>query len=261
MYDINFKNLKSGFNFFLFIFLFGLSFVVYFSYAGIKDYLHPSDYKHTVLSDNVTVSFYINEEEKYVYTKTYHFTFDNKLYSCDINGISSKKPKEENKTIYFDDYPNSCVDHLSRGQLGGYALFVLGGLVFMLIGLINIRKITKSIKNIKYLNKHGKLIKNIPYYTEPSNISINDRVLERLVVDYTFPNGKEISLYSDLRYDGKTYDSDGMVDLLIDEDDPTKYFIDLEINRKGGNLPNDYYKYLKEKNKEWLYESICKKKR
>ena len=62
-----------------------------------------------------------------------------------------------------------------------------------------------------------------------------------MVVDYTFPSGREISLYSDLRYDGKTYDSDGMVDLLIDENDPTKYFIDLEINRKSGNLPTDYY--------------------
>lgn len=241
MYDINFKNLKSGFNFFLIFFLLGLGFIIYFTYAGIKDYLYPTDYKHAVVSNSVSVSSYVNEEEKYVYTKTYHFTFDGKLYSCDINGISNEKPKEENRTIYFDDYPESCVDHLSRGQLGVYPLFILGGLIFMLIGLVNIRKITKSIKNIKYLNMHGKLVKNLPYYTEASNIAINDRVLERLVVDYTFPNGRVISLYSDLRYDGKTYDNDGMVDLLIDENDPTKYFIDLEINRKSGNLSTDYY--------------------
>ena len=47
--------------------------------------------------------------------------------------------------------------------------------------------------------------------------------------------------YGDARYDRKTFDSDGMVDLLIDENNPENYFIDFEINRINGNLPQDYY--------------------
>ena len=31
-----------------------------------------------------------------------------------------------------------------------------------------------------------------------------------------------------------------MVDLIIDESDPNNYFIDFEINRLTGNLPQDY---------------------
>ena len=37
---------------------------------------------------------------------------------------------------------------------------------------------------------------------------------------------------------GVTY---GLVDLVIDENNPTNYFIDFDINRLGGNLPSDYY--------------------
>ena len=32
-----------------------------------------------------------------------------------------------------------------------------------------------------------------------------------------------------------------MVDLLIDESNPDNYYIDFEINRLSGNLPQDYY--------------------
>lgn len=35
---------------------------------------------------------------------------------------------------------------------------------------------------------------------------------------------------------------DNFIDLLIDEDNPTNYIIDYNINRKSGNLPTDYYK-------------------
>ena len=42
--------------------------------------------------------------------------------------------------------------------------------------------------------------------------------------------------------DRKVADADGMVDLIIDENDPNNYFIDFEINRLTGNLPTDYYK-------------------
>lgn len=48
-------------------------------------------------------------------------------------------------------------------------------------------------------------------------------------------------MYGDARYDRKTFDSDGRVDLLIDENNPENYFIDFEINRINGNLPQDYY--------------------
>lgn len=128
----------------------------------------------------------------------------------------------------------------------GYFIIASIGLVLMLYGVINLIKCIKIVKNTRYLCKHGKLVKNIPYYSETTNISINNKVVRRLVVDYEFTNGNKIALCTGLRYDVNTYDSEGLIDLIIDEENPTKFLIDSNINRKGGNLPTDYYNNLKD---------------
>ena len=72
-------------------------------------------------------------------------------------------------------------------------------------------------------------------------MSSNNIPIQRIVVDYTLSNGENVTLYGDARYDNKLCDDDGMVDLLIDENNQDNYYIDFEINRLSGNLPQDYY--------------------
>ncbi len=91
------------------------------------------------------------------------------------------------------------------------------------------------------LNKKGKLIKNIPYKMEETGMSVNNVPILRMVIDYTLPSGEEVILYGDPIYDSKNINNDELVDLLIDEDNPKNYFIDFEINRLSGNLPEDYF--------------------
>ena len=102
-------------------------------------------------------------------------------------------------------------------------------------------KINKRVRIINELNQKGKLIKNLKYHLENSDITINNVKIQRPVVDYKLPSGSIITLYGDPRYDKKSFDSDGLVDLVIDESNPDNYFIDFEINRISGNLPSDYY--------------------
>lgn len=64
---------------------------------------------------------------------------------------------------------------------------------------------------------------------ESTGMSINDVDILAPVIQYTLPNGDIILLKGDPRHDGKSTDGDGFVDLLIDENDPTNYFIDFEI--------------------------------
>ena len=97
------------------------------------------------------------------------------------------------------------------------------------------------MKLIKELNKKGKLVKNLQYHLEDTGMSVNHVQIQRPVVEYTLPSGSVVTLYGDPRHDGKLYDADGMVDLVIDENNPNNYFIDFEINRLTGNLPTDYY--------------------
>ena len=102
-------------------------------------------------------------------------------------------------------------------------------------------KISKRVKAVQELNKKGKLVKNLPYRLEDTGMTVNNVRIQRPVVDYTLPSGSIIKLLGDPRHDKKSADSDGMVDLVIDENNPDNYFIDFEINRLTGNLPQDFY--------------------
>jgi hypothetical protein len=73
---------------------------------------------------------------------------------------------------------------------------------------------------------------------------VNDRVIQKLMVDYKLPNGSIITLQGDPRFDNKVSDSDGLVDIVIDENNTDNYFIDFEINRLNGNRPEDYFQQV-----------------
>ena len=119
--------------------------------------------------------------------------------------------------------------------------FLIIPILFITIAVVNIRSINKRLKVVNQLNQKGKLIKNLPYHLENTGIVVNNVQIQRPVVEYTLPSGSTITLYGEPRYDKKAEDTDGMVDIVIDENNPSNYFIDYEINRLSGNLPSDYY--------------------
>ena len=61
-------------------------------------------------------------------------------------------------------------------------------------------------------------------------------------------------LRGDPRHDGKVYDEDGLVDLIIDESNPRNYFIDFEINRLTGNTKSDYFQIPETETKTNIYD-------
>ena len=113
---------------------------------------------------------------------------------------------------------------------------------FMGIGVSNFMRINKRIRIVKNLNKTGKLVKGLPYRMERTGEKSNGRRILKPVIDYQLPDGTIVKLEGDNRYDFRTGDYDGLADLVIDESDPTKYFIDFEINRLGGNDSSDFSK-------------------
>ncbi len=242
MYDINLKNVKKGKNmYYIFLTVGILVFVILTSiYVGIKINFYSLD--SNVLSSKVVVNSYTNDEGRIMYSPIYYYEVDGKNYECNSNLSTSKHPGTENKLVYFESKnPYNCMSEVSKNSNNFVLIFYVIPVVFISLGVILIRKINKRIKIITELNKNGKLIKNLPYRLENTNVSVNGIAIQRLVIDFTLKNGTVITLRGDGRYDKKHFDHDGMVDLLIDENNPENYYIDFEINRLTGNKPEDYY--------------------
>lgn len=177
-----------------------------------------------------------------MYSPVYYYSINGERYTCGSNGSSSHNPGTQNKTVYYDSKnPSKCMTEYSKSSNFILLAFMIIPIIFILVAVINIRKVNKRIKTILELNNKGKLIKNLPYRLENTGTVINGVPIQKPVVDYTLSTGTQITLYGDPRNDKKQYDADGMVDLLIDESNPDNYYIDFEINRLSGNLPQDYY--------------------
>ena len=91
------------------------------------------------------------------------------------------------------------------------------------------RRVSNRIKKMNELATYGKLIRGLEFETIPSSTYINGRNVPQIKIKYQMPDGTIRELISDKRYDmidgayGKT------VDLLIDENDPSTYYIDFNI--------------------------------
>lgn len=241
MYDIDINYIKKGKKFYGTFLIFGLIFLAIFSIFFLQDKIKIFYMDSSVVSSRVEIKVH-ERKGNTLYSPVYYYKVNNKVYSCNSNIYSKVKPEIKNKRVYYDSKnPSYCTINNNTFKNITYLLFLILPVSFTLLGLINIIKINKRIKVILMLNKKGKLIKNIPYKMEETGISVNNVPILRMVIDYTLPSGEEVILYGDPIYDSKNINNDELVNLLIYEDNPKNYFIDFEINRLSGNLPEDYF--------------------
>lgn len=242
MYDISTQNIEKGRIVWLILFSIGLIFLVILVNIFLFGYFKFKKMDSETLSTNVVVDSHYDDEDILMYSKTYYYSVDGISYSCASKSSSSTYPNTDNKTIYYESSnPKKCVSEEENKINYILLLFVILPLGAIVSSIINFRKINKRLDVIKRLNQTGKLVKNLPYHLVDTGIIVNNRNIKKIVVDYTLPSGSIVKLSSDFRYDNKTSDSDGLVDLVIDEKDCSNYFIDFEINRITGNLKEDYY--------------------
>ena len=242
MYDIDTKNVKKG-NKFCFIFLgAGLLFLLVFGGILVFKTLKLNGLDSSVMSNKVEIETSTDDDASTLYSPTYYYRVNGEKYVCQSGESSSINPGTDNKIVYYDSKnPSDCMTEYSKDSNKIFAIFLIVPLALILISIINMIKIRKRIKLINELNKKGKLVKNLQYHLENTGMSVNNVQIQRPVVEYRLPSGSIVTLYGDPRHDGKLYDADGMIDLVIDENNPSNYFIDFEINRLTGNLPTDYY--------------------
>ena len=110
--------------------------------------------------------------------------------------------------------------------------FIIGasilGLIIIVSGAIYKKNSKKNIKRVKKLSEKGLLVKGLEYEVINTGTMIMGKYYKCLKIVYKNSAGVEIPLYSETKYDidKKKYKT---VDLLIDKDDYSNYFIDYEI--------------------------------
>lgn len=242
MYDISLKNLKKGRLLPIIFILGGIVFSIIVSFFPYLIVHNNNEYDESTMSTKVEVTPYRDNEGNKRYSQIFYYEVDGKEYSCNSGISRNYAPSTKNKKVYYDStWPSSCLTTPEKSISYIFLIFILIPIRGIYVGVRDLKKVNKKIKEVIDLNQYGKLVKNLPYKLEDARVFINNVQLKRIVVDYTLPDGSRTTLYGEPRYDKKYIDDDMMVDLIIDENDPSKYFIDLEINRLTGNLESDYY--------------------
>lgn len=238
MYDIDLKNVKKGKRFYGTFLFIGILFSLILTGVIILVSITNSKLDAEVMSSEVNI---INDDD--MYKKSYKYSVDGKEYTCVSSSSTSWIPKTENSIIYYESAnPINCSTSSNFRTTLIIAIFYIVPAIFIIIAIINMKKVNKRVALINELNKNGKLVKGLTYHMEPTGMVVNNVTIMKPVVDYTLPSGSVIQLVGDPRHDRKDCDEDGLMDIIIDENNPDNYFIDFEINRISGNLPSDYYK-------------------
>ncbi len=240
MYDINYSNIKKGrMVWYIFIFV-ALVFIGIMGFIAFTTLSKQKTLTGEATSYKYEFSSYYNDDGNKMYTPIYYYQVNGEEYTCSSSFSSSSPSGEKNKIIYYlPSDPEQCSTGFDM-PIWFILLFTLIPLLFIVLGVVGISKNAKKVKSVKELNQIGKLVKKIPCRVEDSNITINNRRIPRIVMEYQLRDGSFVTLTSEPIYD-KRFVNDGFADLVIDENDPSRYYIDKNINRIDGNRAEDYY--------------------
>ncbi len=101
--------------------------------------------------------------------------------------------------------------------------------LFAGLGIMQFKSVNNQTKKLKKLSTTGVLIKNLDYKVVSSGTVINGQDIKCIEVIYKPKEDVEIPLRSEAKFDGKLSRKDGTVDLLIDPNDHSNYYIAFEI--------------------------------
>jgi RNA polymerase subunit RPABC4/transcription elongation factor Spt4 len=107
--------------------------------------------------------------------------------------------------------------------------FIIISIVAIIIGKNMRKKAKENINRVEKLAKEGILVKNMPYELVSSGTIINGQPIYCIQVEYENASNQKIPLRSEAKYDNKIANKNGTADLLIDPNDYSNYFIDIEI--------------------------------
>jgi len=118
-----------------------------------------------------------------------------------------------------------------------FLFFIFSGVITTVSSDRRIRKARDAIVNLHFLSRNGLLIKNLPYNIEKyypakdsSGKNRSATIQYKISVDYKDKEGKVHHLVSEPKREYRLHDVDGRADLLIDPNDISNYYIDVDIH-------------------------------
>ena len=98
--------------------------------------------------------------------------------------------------------------------------------------------ISMKTDNIKYLEKNGKLVKNLNYdigmYHIVTSAERQDRTFYYAIVKYKLDGENEVELRTESTRFPKDLFYNKYIDLIYDEKDPSNYYLEFDIKEIGG---------------------------
>lgn len=225
MHSIDKRNFHKAIGFYSVFGISGLILAIFLSFLTFSGILKRTKMDSQITSSEVEI---IHDDEG-AGMPVYTYNVNGKDYKCNLGYYSDIYTSKQKIVHYKSSNPADCSVEGGVFNVGIIVGFLIAG-VFIFLGLRNILKVAKQIKRVEELSKFGKLIKGLPYFLKNTGMSKFGKEIKVPVVSYTLPSGTVVDLEGDPRFDYKITDSDGCVDLLIDENNPSNYFIDFNIN-------------------------------
>ena len=103
-------------------------------------------------------------------------------------------------------------------------LCIILAILLIVWGLGKMNELNEKIAKLRIISFNGVLVKHLPYTLE--QISEKQYLIK---IEYETPSGQMINLVSEPKGDDFIHDADGKVDLLIDPNDYSNFFIEVNI--------------------------------
>lgn len=216
----------------------GVCFYIYFNIDNKKN-----NYDRVVRAEYIDANCTIDSEGDEMCSPIYHFKVNGESYECRSSSSSSIFNEDKNEVYYQKGNPKSCLTEFDLGNSFIFLIVALIGCLLMVIGLINLIIAILKYKTIKLLIKKGTLFKGVAYTLDTTG-NMNGSHYAIPIVDLEIPNGSVLHLVGDSISNKQFGNTGNTVDVLIDLDNPNKYFIDYEI-RMSGEFDNKVIDYRK----------------
>lgn len=229
MYKVNLLHLKKGRIYYILPFAIGIIIFlcIYnpFFRGMVKKNLYDSVIKATSIDQNCT-----NESENVTKcAPIYYFDINGDSYVCKTVYSTEMNMDVFDRNVYYNSSnPRQCVTAYDASPPAIAYLLLMGPLFCFLIGLFIVIVQYKRTKIVRYLCKHGKLVKGLPYTIERTGIRVGNDEKMAPVVNYKAEDGSIYRLVGIARLIDM---HDETIDLLVDDKDPKNYYY-LEFNIK-----------------------------
>ncbi len=223
-------NVKKCVKFGLSIILVGLIIAGYFGYLYYSVENKKSNYDAKVEAYNIDVNCTITKKSSASCKPIYSYVVDNKNLTCESKRESDEVDNIDKTVYYSSNVPTYCLTGFDSHGVFWYQYVMFGGIAVIAFGFLFLLRALYLVIKVNNLVKKGTLFKGVDFDMEPSSISTNGASFLKPVVKFILPNGKEVELVGDIKYDNDYNVNRRKIDVLIDLKHPSNYYLDYNIS-------------------------------